>query len=290
MSNIPRENPYFYWMICCLNFFLISGCQILPRLGFPREPSEVSGQVLSFKSPRKLNPMFFKEGSAHFSFIEWDSSKTSGFAHKIEYSFLQYDPEFLKKTEEGIGSIRWETFKVSYRKKTGKFQTSKQPNTIEFNYNSLESGEVSSNSPSLLLESLKNLKLQKKSIEEYEVFSLDKNTAILREEGLISSDGKKLVWTHNPGNMNVFSPVSHFEVTGSEKVFTEFDSSHYDYYQILYERNSTEYDRLFYKLIFSDGELVIYFVPPFANSLSVKTKEPLGTKRIGNFLIKEDIK
>jgi hypothetical protein len=79
-------------------------------------------------------------------------------------------------------------------------------------------------------------------------------------------------------------------VTSSEKVFTEFDSSHYDYYQILYERNSTEYDRLFYKLIFSDGELVIYFVPPFANSLSVKTKEPLGTKRIGNFLIKEDIK
>ncbi|MCZ8343776.1 MAG: hypothetical protein O9301_12130 [Leptospira sp.] len=234
--------------------------------------------------------MFFKEGSAHFSFIEWDSSKTSGFAQKIEYSLLQYDPEFLKKTEEGIGGIRWETFKIAYRKKIGKFQTSQQPNTIEFKYNSLEFGEVSSNSPSLLLEALNNLKLQKKKIEEYDVFALDKNTGILREEGLISSDGKKFVWTHNPGNMNVFSPISHFEVSGQEKVSTEFDSSRYDYYQILYERNSTEYDRLFYKLIFSDGELMIYFVPPFANSLSIKTKEPLGTKRIGNFLIKEEIK
>lgn len=190
---------------------------------------------------------------------------------------------------EWLGS-KWEPYKIAYRKKTGSFKLGTTDNTIEFRYKQAEMGEASGDLPESLFKNLLELSFRKSSIDEYEIFELDKTTGVLREEGMVTSDGKQLLWTHNPGNINVFSPATHFALSKDDKISTEFDSSHYDYYQILYEKDSTEFDRLFYKLIYTEGNLLIYFVPPYSNELSLKTKEPLGFKRIGNFLIKEDKK
>ncbi|XDD47110.1 hypothetical protein AB3N60_03220 [Leptospira sp. WS39.C2] len=290
MSSQTQEYTRFHWLIWFLIFFSICSCQSLNSL-LSRDPkTEIPASVLFLKSPRKMNLTFFKEGSSHYRCIQWEPGKTTGYAEKIELSFIAYDPSFTSNINSEFGTDLVESYKLIWNRKVGKFQRDKTDKKIIFVYKDSFFKEVKGNTIESLLENQITLKENKSSIDEMEVFELSGETGILLEEGNRSEIGGENRWSHNIGSNQFFTSSSTFTKITNQTIVTEHTSTHYDYNQLSYEWNETEPNKLFFKLIYKENNLLLYFVPPYTNGLTTKTKEPFGYKRMGDFLLKEDLK
>ncbi|EMJ89685.1 hypothetical protein LEP1GSC196_0969 [Leptospira meyeri serovar Semaranga str. Veldrot Semarang 173] len=271
-------------------FFSGSNCQNLKSL-FTREPiSEIPASVLYTKSPRKMNQSFFREGSSHFRFIEWEPGKTTGYAEKIEFSFLAYDSNFLSKIKSEFGNVPFEAYKIVWNRKVGKFRKEESENRIFFSYTNSYFSETKGATLTSLLENKSNSIETKTSIEEFDIFELGGESGQLIEEGIRSEVGGDSRWSHSLGSMEFFPNSTVFTKQETGMIKSEYVSHHYDYLQLRYEWNQTETDKLFFKLIYKENNTQIFFVPPYTNGLTPKTKESFGYKRIGDFLIKEEMK
>lgn len=290
MSPETQEYSRFYWLFCILIFFSGSNCQNLKSLIIRDPISEIPASVLYIKSPRKMNSSFFKEGSSHFRFIEWEPGKSTGYAEKIELSFLAYDSNFLSKVKQEFGNEPFESYKIIWNKKVGKFKKEESEKRILFVYTESYSSETKGNTLSPLLEN-KTITIENKTqIEEFDIFELGGDTGQLIEEGIRSELGGDNRWSHSLGSMEFFSSSTVFTKQENSTIKSEHVSSHYDYLQLRYEWNETESDKLFFKLVYKDNNTQLFFVPPYTNGLTSKTKEPFGYKRIGDFLLKEEMK
>ncbi|MDF3822769.1 hypothetical protein P3G55_22925 [Leptospira sp. 96542] len=270
-------------------FFSSLGCQSIQHFVFSDKAKGNSSSILYFKTPRKLNTTFFKEGSSHFSFIELETENTEGFAQKLEFSFLVFEPKFLKQLGDGFSLTTYEPYKIIWHKKTGKFISTENKKLVSIQYNSYETGEVYAKNLTSLLTELENRSFSKIKISEFEEFELDGNTATIISEGIRYNSSKVYRWKHNISGINVFSDSTQFQNQSGSVSNLDIKSSFYDYSMLRYEWFQTDPNKLFYKPIYSENKTNVYFVPPFSNNLSSKTKEPFGFKRIGNFLIKEEI-
>lgn len=290
MSPETQVYSRFYWLLCTLIFFSGSNCQNLKSL-ITRDPiSEIPASVLYIKSPRKMSQSFFKEGSSHFRFIEWEPGKTTGYAEKIELSFLAYDSNFLSKVKSEFGNEPFESYKIIWNKKIGKFKKDESEKRILFVYTESYASETKGSTLTALLEKKFNTNEIKSSIEEFDLFELGGDTGLLIEEGIHSALSGENRWSHSLGTMEFFSNSTVFTKQEAGTIKSEHVSNHYDYLQLRYELNETETDKLYSKLIYKENNTQLYFVPPYTNGLTTKTKEPFGYKRIGDFLLKEEIK
>lgn len=290
MSPETQEYSRFYWLFCILIFFSGSNCQNLKSLIIRDPISEIPASILYIKSPRKMNVSFFQEGSSHFRFIEWEPGKTTGFAQKIELSFFAYDSHFLTNVKAEFGNEPFESYKIIWNRKIGKFKKEESEKKILFVYTDSYSAETKGSTLSSLLEKKTNSIEDKTQIEEFEIFELSGDTGTLIEEGIRSPLGGDSRWLHSLGSMEIFSSSSVFTKQENNTIKTEQVSGHYDYLQLRYEYNETESDKLFFKLIYKESDTQLFFVPPYTNGLTTKTKEPFGYKRIGDFLLKEEMK
>ncbi|EMY70796.1 hypothetical protein [Leptospira vanthielii] len=237
-----------------------------------------------------MNPSFFKEGSSHFRFIEWEPGKSTGYAEKIELSFLAYDNHFLSNVKAEFGNEPFESYKIIWNRKVGKFKKEESEKRILFVYTESYASETKGSTLSALLEN-KTITIENKTqIEEFDIFELGGDTGQLIEEGIRSTLGGDNRWSHSLGSMEFFSSSTVFTKQTNNTIQSENVSNHYDYLQLRYEWNETESDKLFFKLIYKDNNTQLFFVPPYTNGLSSKTKEPFGYKRIGDFLLKEEMK
>lgn len=290
MSPETQEYSRFYWLFCILIFFSGSNCQNLKSLITRDTISEIPASVLYIKSPRKMNLSFFKEGSSHFRFIEWEPGKSTGYAEKIELSFLAYDSNFLSKIKSEYGNEPFESYKIIWNKKVGKFKKEESEKRILFVYTNAYFSETKGSTLTSLLENKSNTVEIKSQIEEFDIFELGGDSGLLTEEGIRSEIGGDSRWSHSLGSMEFFSPSSVFTKQENGTIKTEHVSSYYDYLQLRYEWNETESDKLFFKPIYKENDTQVFFVPPYTNGLTTKTKEPFGYKRIGDFLLKEEMK
>ncbi|TGL44838.1 hypothetical protein [Leptospira perdikensis] len=237
-----------------------------------------------------MNVSFFREGSSHFRFIEWEPGKSTGYAEKIEFSFLAYDNHFLSKVKTEFGNEPFESYKIIWNKKVGKFKKEESEKRIFFVYTDSYASETTGSSLITLLENKTSVTENKTQIEEFDIFELGGDTGLLIEEGVRSPLGGDSRWSHSLGSMEFFAPSSIFTKQEAGTIKSEHVSNHYDYLQLRYEWNETEADKLFFKLIYKENETQLFFVPPYTNGLTTKTKEPFGYKRIGDFLLKEEMK
>ncbi|MCW7501940.1 hypothetical protein ND806_16950 [Leptospira sp. 2 VSF17] len=237
-----------------------------------------------------MSSSFFKEGSSHFRFIEWEPGKTTGYAEKIELSFLAYDSNFLSKVKSEFGNEPFESYKIIWNKKVGKFKKEESEKRILFVYTESFASETKGSTLSSLLENKTNNNEIKSSIEEFDIFELGGDTGQLIEEGVFSSLGGENRWSHSLGTMEFFSNSTVYTKQEADTIKSEHVSNHYDYLQLRYELNETETDKLYSKLIYKENNTLLYFVPPYTNGLTNKTKEPFGYKRIGDFLLREEMK
>ncbi|WP_167481704.1 hypothetical protein [Leptospira congkakensis] len=237
-----------------------------------------------------MNQTFFREGSSHFRFIEWEPGKSTGYAEKIEFSFLAYDGNFLSKAKQEFGNEPFESYKIIWNRKIGKFKKEESEKRIFFVYTESFFSETKGSSLSNLLENKSNNTENKTEIEEFDIFELGGDTGLLIEEGIRSKLGGDSRWSHSLGSMEFFSSSTVFTKQENNTIRSEHVSNHYDYLQLRYEWNQTETDKLFFKLIYKENNTQIFFVPPYTNGLTSKTKEPFGYKRIGDFLLKEEMK
>lgn len=290
MSPETQEYSRFYWLFCILIFFSGSNCQNLKSL-ITREPiSEIPASVLYLKSPRKMNLSFFREGSSHFRFIQWEPGKSTGYAEKIELSFLAYDGNFLSKVKQEFGNEPFESYKIIWNKKVGKFKKEESEKRILFVYTDSYASETKGSTLTTLLENKVSGVENKTQIEEFDIFELGGDTGLLVEEGILSALGGDSRWSHSFGSMEFFASSTVFIKQVNNTIQSEHVSNHYDYLQLRYEWNETESDKLFFKLIYKENDTQLFFVPPYTNGLTTKTKEPFGYKRIGDFLLKEEMK
>lgn len=290
MSSQTQEYSRFHWLFWFLIFFSGWSCQTINSL-LSRDPkSEIPASVLFLKSPRKMNASFFKDGSSHYRCIQWEPGKSTGYVEKIEFSFIAYDPSFASKINTEFGNDIVEAYKLIWNRKVGKFQKDKLEKKYVFSYKESFFKEVRGNTIESLLENQIAYKENKTSIDEIEIFELSGETGILLEEGNRSEIGGDNRWSHNLGSNQFFTSSSTFTKLENQTIVTEHTSTHYDYHQLSFEWNETETDKLYFKLIYKENNLQLYFVPPFTNGLTTKTKEPFGYKRMGDFLLKEEIK
>ncbi|PJZ85114.1 hypothetical protein CH366_02260 [Leptospira harrisiae] len=237
-----------------------------------------------------MNSTFFREGSSHFRFIEWEPGKSVGYAEKIELSFIAYDSNLLSKIKAEFGNEPFESYKIIWNRKVGKFKKEDSEKRIFFFYTNSYFSETKGSTLTSLLENKNNSNEIKSSIEEFDIFELGGDTAQLLEEGIRSELGGDSRWSHSLGSMEFFANSTVFSKQEAGTIKSEHISNHYDYLQLRYELNETESDKLFFKLIYKENDTQIFFVPPYTNGLTSKTKEPFGYKRIGDFLLKEEMK
>ncbi|TGL55968.1 hypothetical protein EHQ59_01580 [Leptospira kemamanensis] len=290
MSLRTQEYTRFHWLLWFLIFFSGWSCQNLNSLLFREAKSEIPASVLFLKSPRKMNPSVFKDGSSHYRCIQWEPGKLSGYVEKIEFSFIAYDPNFVSKINFEFGNETIELYKIIWTRKVGKFQKDKLEKKYLFQYKESFFKEVKGNNIQSLLENQIAYKENKTSIDEIEVFEIVGDTGNLIEEGNRSEIGGENRWSHSIGSNQFFTSSSLFTKINNQTISTEHASTHYDYLQLSYEWNESEPDKLFFKPIFKENDLQLYFVPPYTNGLTTKTKEPFGYKRMGDFLLKEEMK
>jgi hypothetical protein len=290
MSPQTQEYSRFHWLIWFLIFFSGWSCQNLNSL-LSRDPkSEIPASILFLKSPRKMNTTFFRDGSAHYRCIQWEPGKSTGYVEKIEFSFIAYDPSFITKINSEFGNETVESYKLIWNRKVGKFQRDKSEKKIIFVYKDSFFKETKGDTIESLLQNQIAYKENKSSIDELEIFELSGDTATLLEEGNRSEIGGENRWSHNLGSNQFFTSSSTYTKINNQTVVTEHTSTHYDYHQLSFEWNETEPDKLFFKPIFKENNLQLYFVPPYTNGLTTKTKEPFGYKRMGDFLLNEEMK
>ncbi|MBM9590447.1 hypothetical protein JWG41_08330 [Leptospira sp. 201903075] len=237
-----------------------------------------------------MNLSFFREGSSHFRFIQWEPGKSTGYAEKIELSFLAYDSNFLSKVKQEFGNEPFESYKIIWNKKVGKFKKEESEKRILFVYTDSYASETKGSTLSSLLENKVSGIENKTQIEEFDIFELGGDTGLLVEEGILSALGGDSRWSHSLGSMEFFASSTVFIKQANNTIQSEQVSNHYDYLQLRYEWNETESDKLFFKLIYKENDTQLFFVPPYTNGLTTKTKEPFGYKRIGDFLLKEEMK
>ncbi|TGK82480.1 hypothetical protein EHQ24_14635 [Leptospira noumeaensis] len=237
-----------------------------------------------------MSQLFFKEGSSHFRFIEWEPGKSTGYAEKIELSFLAYEGNFLSKVKAEFGNEPFESYKIIWNKKIGKFKKEESEKRIFFVYTESFFSESKGSTLSTLLENKLSAEEIKTEIEEFDTFELGGDTGTLIEEGTRSKLGGDSRWSHSLGSIEFFPNSTVFIKQENNTIKSEHVSNFYDYLQLRYEFSETETDKLFFKLIYKENNTQIFFVPPYTNGLTTKTKEPFGYKRIGDFLLKEEIK
>ena len=237
-----------------------------------------------------MNTTFFRDGSAHYRCIQWEPGKSTGYVEKIEFSFIAYDPSFITKINSEFGNETVESYKLIWNRKVGKFQRDKSEKKIIFVYKDSFFKETKGDTIESLLQNQIAYKENKSSIDELEIFELSGDTATLLEEGNRSEIGGENRWSHNLGSNQFFTSSSTYTKINNQTVVTEHTSTHYDYHQLSFEWNETEPDKLFFKPIFKENNIQLYFVPPYTNGLTTKTKEPFGYKRMGDFLLKEEMK
>ncbi len=232
-----------------------------------------------------MNPRFFSEGSNHHVLIERELLEKEKFITKWELSFLAFDKEFLTSAKEKFGNDSVFTYKLSWRKKSGQYSNAKESKNFKTTYKSVELGEVSANSIEELLQKAAAFKPVPSKIQETETFRMSSDVALLVEEQ-IKTEFSSYIWQHDLGETDKESSTlfqSLLQTNGSPK-----QSPNYEYSQNRFEILSSEPNKLFYKQIYSDSKTSVFFVPPLANALSVKPGEPVGLRRIGNFLLKEE--
>ncbi|PJZ46770.1 hypothetical protein [Leptospira brenneri] len=237
-----------------------------------------------------MNQTFFREGSSHFRIIGWEPGKSTGYAEKIELSFLAYDTNFVTKVRAEFGEEPLESYKIIWNRKVGKFKKEESEKRFFFVYTESYFSETKGSSLTTLLENKVSAKENKTQIEEFDIFELGGDTGLLIEEGIRSPLGGDSRWSHSFGSLEIFSPSTVFTKQEAGTIKSEHVSNYYDYLQLRYEWNETESDKLFFKLIYKENDTQIFFVPPYTNGLTTKTKEPFGYKRIGDFLLKEEMK
>ncbi|TGN14139.1 hypothetical protein [Leptospira ilyithenensis] len=285
MSPKPRVKPYFYWSICSLTFFLFWGCNFVNLSLKNRSQPDFSAPVLYTKNPKKPNPKFFADGSSTYYFLEAEPSKKAGLAAKWEIGFFIYEKDFLSSLKDNFNKETFFTYKLTWKRWIGKLDSVSNQTSLKVNYNSIELGEVEANSLSELLNLARTAPVKKSNTNEYDVFAIQTDFAWYAEEGMTGNDGTLYIWKDEQGSNTNFSSS-----TSKEKEPFKFSSTNYDYTRNRFEALPNDLNKLFYKTIYSDSKTEIFFVPPFANNSASKAKEPVGFTKIGNFLLKEDMK
>ncbi|WP_411823612.1 hypothetical protein [Leptospira sp. 'Mane'] len=209
---------------------------------------------------------------------------------KWEINFFVYEKDFTNSLKESYKQENFYTYKLTWKRREGILDPGSNSLYLKLNYNSIELGEVETNSLSELLNQINFFPAKKTAINEYDIYNIGKDSAWLAEEGMTGSDGASYIWRSEQGMMDTTSPNTKFLSFAHSKESSNYTSTNYDYTKNKWEVIPSNPDKLFYKPIYSDSKTEIFFVPPYANSSSSQTKEPVGFKRIGNFLLKEDVK
>lgn len=197
---------------------------------------------------------------------------------------------FYQKLNPNLEILPFEAYKIVWKRKVGKFRKEESENRIFFSYTNSYISETKGATITSLLENKSNSIETKTPIEEFDIFELGGGTGQLIEEGVRSELGGDSRWSHSLGSMELFPNSTVFTKQETGTIKSEHVSHHYDYLQLRYELNETETDKLFFKLIYKENDTQIFFVPPYTNGLGSKTNEPIGYKRIGDFLLKEEMK
>ncbi|BDA77734.1 hypothetical protein LPTSP3_g06640 [Leptospira kobayashii] len=249
-----------------------------------RSQPDFSAPVLYTKNPKKPNPKFFADGSSTYYFLEAEPSKKAGLAAKWEIGFFIYEKDFLSSLKENFNQETFFTYKLTWKRWIGKLDPGSNQTVLKANYNSIELGEVQANSLPELFNLIGTAPIKKSNTDEYDVFHIQTDLAWYAEEGKAGNDGAVYIWRDEPSSNTDF-----FSSSPSKETF-KYSSANYDYTRNKFEVIPNDRNKLFYKTIYSDSKTEIFFVPPFANNSASKTKEPVGYTRIGNFLLKEDMK
>ncbi len=287
MSPKMPFSPRIYWLIYTLLFFFISDCTLTKSL-FRKASSEAeSPAILWNKYPKKLNPKFYSEGSTYYKFVERNSPSDGGKINEWELTFLVFEKDFLSSIKDVYPKAETHLYKLNLRKRSGTYTKSDSQNDFIAKFSNLESIEISADDLKSLLLKQNNTKFSSTNINEMVSYSFDGEGAYLTSENITSNQTRIFEWKNDiPSSEN--APRSVFLYSNASEKPTKFSSTHYDYFQNQFEVSRIEPNKLFYKSIYIDSKFEIYFLPPLSNNISTKPKEPVGLKRIGDFLLREE--
>ncbi|WP_135624759.1 hypothetical protein [Leptospira ognonensis] len=289
MSPKMPFSPRIYWLIYTLLFFFLSQCSFTKSLLRKGGSESASQAVLWNKYPKKLNAKFYSEGSSYYRFIERNGSQSGLKIADWEITFLVFDKDFLTSVKAAYPQTEEFQYKLIWRKKTGTYTLTENKKDFTASFTLLESGAEASNDLSDLLNKLGKTKSASLSISEMASFFVEGTGAYQTSETIQTSVKSSYEWKNELPSSETSPPRSVFLFTnGSGDKTTKFSSPHYDFFQLQFEVSPTEPNKLFYKSIYADSKFEIYFLPPLANNLTTKPKEPVGLKRIGDYLLKEE--
>jgi hypothetical protein len=288
MSPKMPFSPRIYWLICTLLFFFFSSCSFTKSLLRKSGTETRSQAILWNKYPKKLNPKFYSEGSTYYRFIERNAPTEGAKITDWELTFLILDRDFLTSLKESFPLVDSNLYKLVWRKRIGKYTLATNKKDFIASFNLLESGEASGEILPDLLTRMASAKLKPTNINETVSFYVEGSVAYLTSESIISDTQVTYEWKNEIPSSEVNPPTSLFLSSKTQDKPITFKSPHYDYFQFQFEVIETEPSKLFYKSIFSDQKYEIYFLPPLANDISTKPKEPVGYKRIGDYLLREE--
>jgi hypothetical protein len=287
MSLKMPFSPRIYWLICTFIFFFLTACSLTKSLLRKGASESQDTTILYSKYPKKLSPKFYAEGSSYYRFIERTTLGDEAKAIDWELTFLVFDQDYLASVKEYYPKADTNLYKLSWRKKTGTYILAENKKDFTANFTLLESGEVSSNLLPDLLQALASQKGKTLRITESESFYVEGEAAYLTRETITSDSLVDYEWKNElPSDSN--APRSTFNAKNQANKPSKFSSSHYDFFQFQFEVIETLPNRLFYKSLFADAKTEIYFLPPLANAASTKPSTPIGFKRVGNYLLREE--
>lgn len=288
MSPKMPFSPRIYWLICTLLFFLFWGCSFTKSL-LRKGGSEASRtSILVSKYPKKLNPKFYAEGSTYYRFIERNADISDPIINEWELTFLVYDKEFLSSVRTNYPSADYKTYKLAWRKKQGTYVLHENKKDFIATYSKLSSGEANANTLSELLTQLAQESKNYVKIRDLSSFYVEGDFAYLTAESMTGDGSAVYEWKNERPSSDTSPPRSIFLSVSKEGKPIKYSSSHYDYFQFQFEVFDTEPTKLFYKSIYAEDKVEIYFLPPISNQVSTKPKEPVGFQRIGDYLIREE--
>lgn len=288
MSLKMPFSPRIYWLIFTSLFFFLSTCSLTKSI-FRKGGSDTSSPVILWnKYPKKLNTKFYSEGSSYYRFIERNIGKDGAKIWDWELTFLVFDRDFLLSVKESYPQSEHQLYKLIWRKKIGTFQLSENKKDFNATFTLLESGAVMGNELPELLLKIEKLTPTSTNINESMSFFVEDDGAYQTSESIVTESSGSFEWKNELPSSDTSPPKSVFLFSNGKEKPTKFSSPHYDFFQYQFEVATNEPNKLFYKSIFTDSKHEIYFLPPLANNLSTKPKEPVGFKRLGYYLLKEE--
>jgi len=204
-----------------------------------------------------------------------------------ELTFLVFEKEFVNSVKTEYPNADTKLYKILWRKKQGTYVLADNKKDFIANYTSLTLGETKADSLNELAMLLKKENGLTTKIQESANFFINDEIAYQVSESITVQDSLKYEWKNEISTSESTPSRSAFVFTKSKDKPIKFISPHYDYLQLQLQVIQIEPKQLFYKTIFSDEVLELFFLPPLTNDMDSKPKEPIGFKRFGNYLLHE---